>query len=323
MGEDVAHARRADLHRRAAVHDGGHPGRAVRRRPAHARRGQRPSRRREAQARRPPQATEVVALALADLLTPSLIAVTTARATRACGGASARSASRRSSRGARCSTRSRCSAARCAPTPASDDLGCSAASPRACSCPGIVSPLVGRADRRARRPPRARGGLAAGCARVVPCSPRRKGRSRCSPDGCLPASRWRRACTIPPSPRCTRSRAASYRRAVTALTLFGGFASTVFWPLSQYLLDTVGWRDDVRRLRGAAPARVPAAASARCVPPSAMPHAAAAGSGRMPLLRRPRDRCRLRLARDGAVARRVHRLGDRGAPHRPAHGHGT
>lgn len=34
----------------------------------------------------------------------------------------------------------------------------------------------------------------------------------------------------------------AYRRAVTALTLFGGFASTVFWPLSQFLLDTVGWR---------------------------------------------------------------------------------
>ena len=34
----------------------------------------------------------------------------------------------------------------------------------------------------------------------------------------------------------------SYRRAVTALTLFGGFASTVFWPLSQLLLDAVGWR---------------------------------------------------------------------------------
>jgi MFS family permease len=34
----------------------------------------------------------------------------------------------------------------------------------------------------------------------------------------------------------------SYRKAVTALTLFGGFASTVFWPLSQFLLDTVGWR---------------------------------------------------------------------------------
>ncbi len=35
----------------------------------------------------------------------------------------------------------------------------------------------------------------------------------------------------------------AYRRAVTALTLFGGFASTVFWPLSQWLLDSVGWRD--------------------------------------------------------------------------------
>ncbi|HEY2966751.1 MAG TPA: MFS transporter [Casimicrobiaceae bacterium] len=35
----------------------------------------------------------------------------------------------------------------------------------------------------------------------------------------------------------------SYRRAVTALTLFGGFASTVFWPASQWLLDNVGWRE--------------------------------------------------------------------------------
>jgi len=34
----------------------------------------------------------------------------------------------------------------------------------------------------------------------------------------------------------------SYRRAVTALTLLGGFASTVFWPLSQWLLDAHGWR---------------------------------------------------------------------------------
>jgi predicted MFS family arabinose efflux permease len=33
-----------------------------------------------------------------------------------------------------------------------------------------------------------------------------------------------------------------YRRAVTALTLFGGFASTVFWPISQFLLDSLGWR---------------------------------------------------------------------------------
>ncbi len=35
---------------------------------------------------------------------------------------------------------------------------------------------------------------------------------------------------------------ARYRHAVTALTLFGGFASTVFWPASQWLSDAVGWR---------------------------------------------------------------------------------
>jgi predicted MFS family arabinose efflux permease len=34
----------------------------------------------------------------------------------------------------------------------------------------------------------------------------------------------------------------AYRKAVTVLTLFGGFASTVFWPLSQLLLDASGWR---------------------------------------------------------------------------------
>lgn len=33
-----------------------------------------------------------------------------------------------------------------------------------------------------------------------------------------------------------------YRRAVTVLTLYGGFASTVFWPLSQLFLDAWGWR---------------------------------------------------------------------------------
>lgn len=34
----------------------------------------------------------------------------------------------------------------------------------------------------------------------------------------------------------------SYRRSVTGLTLFGGFASTVFWPLSHALADAWGWR---------------------------------------------------------------------------------
>ena len=33
-----------------------------------------------------------------------------------------------------------------------------------------------------------------------------------------------------------------YRRSVTILTLYGGFASTVFWPLSHLLLEAWGWR---------------------------------------------------------------------------------
>lgn len=33
-----------------------------------------------------------------------------------------------------------------------------------------------------------------------------------------------------------------YRRAVTGLTLFGGFASTVFWPLAHALASAFGWR---------------------------------------------------------------------------------
>lgn len=36
---------------------------------------------------------------------------------------------------------------------------------------------------------------------------------------------------------------ASFRRSITVLTLLGGFASTVFWPLSRYLLETAGWRE--------------------------------------------------------------------------------
>src|SRR5207237_838302 len=35
----------------------------------------------------------------------------------------------------------------------------------------------------------------------------------------------------------------SFRRAITALTLFGGFASTVFWPLTATLMERYGWRD--------------------------------------------------------------------------------
>lgn len=40
----------------------------------------------------------------------------------------------------------------------------------------------------------------------------------------------------------TRLFATDYRRAITTLTLFGGFASTVFWPLTQFLIAEIGWR---------------------------------------------------------------------------------
>jgi len=34
----------------------------------------------------------------------------------------------------------------------------------------------------------------------------------------------------------------NYRRALTVLTLFGGLASTVFWPLTTLLIESYGWR---------------------------------------------------------------------------------
>jgi len=41
----------------------------------------------------------------------------------------------------------------------------------------------------------------------------------------------------------TQTYGQNYRRAITHLTLFGGFASTVSWPLTQSLLQHVGWRE--------------------------------------------------------------------------------
>ena len=37
----------------------------------------------------------------------------------------------------------------------------------------------------------------------------------------------------------------NYRRALTVLTLFGGFASTVFWPVTTWLIERYGWREAV------------------------------------------------------------------------------
>ena len=40
----------------------------------------------------------------------------------------------------------------------------------------------------------------------------------------------------------TRHSGGSYRRALTMITLFGGLAGTLFWPLTSFLHDALGWR---------------------------------------------------------------------------------
>lgn len=52
------------------------------------------------------------------------------------------------------------------------------------------------------------------------------------------------ACTLyePAFAVLTRAFTRHQRRAIAGLTLFGGLASTVFWPLGQALIDAIGWR---------------------------------------------------------------------------------
>jgi hypothetical protein len=83
----------------------------------------------------------------------------------------------------------------------------------------------------------------------------------------------------------------NYRSAVTTLTLYGGFASTVFWPLSQYGLDHVGWRATmaayaVLELAVCLPLhlRLVPRVARRALPPSRRPEAARAGRAHGPRL---------------------------------------
>lgn len=48
----------------------------------------------------------------------------------------------------------------------------------------------------------------------------------------------------------TRIFGANARRAITTLTLFGGLANTVFWPLTQQLMAHFGWRETLLILGG-------------------------------------------------------------------------
>jgi MFS family permease len=106
---------------------------------------------------------------------------------------------------------------------------------------GIASPWVGRRiDRDGGRAVLAGGSILGALACAVLAS---------SVDAAMMLAGWlvaglaMAACLYDPAfATLFRVAGPSYRRAVTALTLFGGFASTVFWPLSQYLLETGGWR---------------------------------------------------------------------------------
>ncbi|HET8876651.1 MAG TPA: MFS transporter [Casimicrobiaceae bacterium] len=106
---------------------------------------------------------------------------------------------------------------------------------------GIASPWVGsRIDRRGGRAVLA-GGSALGALACALLATSVNGAMMLA--GWLVAGVAMAACLYDPAfATLFRVSGASYRRAVTALTLFGGFASTVFWPLSQYLLETHGWR---------------------------------------------------------------------------------
>ena len=107
---------------------------------------------------------------------------------------------------------------------------------------GLISPRVGAfIDRRGGRPVLALSSLlyAAGLgrhrARAELC------RSICSAGSCSAAA-WAPGSTTRCSPRSASSTARRRARPITNLTLFGGFASTVCWPLSALLAESFGWR---------------------------------------------------------------------------------
>ena len=56
------------------------------------------------------------------------------------------------------------------------------------------------------------------------------------------ASVWALASTMPASARSAELYGADARRMIVSLTLFGGFASTVCWPFSAFLVEHFGWR---------------------------------------------------------------------------------
>ena len=106
---------------------------------------------------------------------------------------------------------------------------------------GIVSPLIGREiDARGGRRVLASGSVLGAAATMVLATAQGPLTMLA---GWLLAGVAMAACLYDPAfATLHQISGTAYPRAVTALTLFGGFASTVFWPLSQYLQDEIGWR---------------------------------------------------------------------------------
>lgn len=106
---------------------------------------------------------------------------------------------------------------------------------------GLLAPAVGRAiDARGGREVLAAGSLPGALALAVLATATGPVSVLC---GWLLAGAAMSACLYDPAFATLHALAGrAYRRSVTALTLFGGLASTVFWPLSQRLLEAHGWR---------------------------------------------------------------------------------
>jgi predicted MFS family arabinose efflux permease len=106
---------------------------------------------------------------------------------------------------------------------------------------GVAAPWVGRRiDRAGGRDVMTLGSLAAALALVIVAAAREP---ILFTIGWLLAGLAMAACLYDPAfASLYRIAPDKYRRSVTGLTLFGGFASTVFWPLSHALAEAWGWR---------------------------------------------------------------------------------
>lgn len=106
---------------------------------------------------------------------------------------------------------------------------------------GTLSPLVGRwVDKRGGRFVLALGSALAATAMALLAM---ASHSAILVLGWMTAGAAMAACLYDPAFATLSQHAGSrYRKAVTAITIWGGLASTVFWPLSHVLMDAWGWR---------------------------------------------------------------------------------